>query len=564
MHARGKLNVVLCWHMHQPIYWDCERNEYRLPWTYLHAMKDYVDMAAHLEAIPEAKAVINFTPTLLEQLDDYRIQVECHLADDAPIKDPLLRALATPVLPCGRSERVALIRACMKVNENRLINRYPPFRRLADIVNYFSNSHDFLYLSDQFLVDLLVWYHLTWIGEVVHQTDTRVQALIEKGQDFSLHDRRILLELIGELLASIIPRYRRLAERGQIELSVTPYAHPIAPLLLDIQSTTEAMPDALMPTLQAYPGGKARLQWHITEGIKTFERFFGFKPKGCWPAEGGISTETMRCLSDAGFQWSAGGQTVLHNSLAATESAFDNQWLHKPYHIDNKPLACFFRDDGLSDLIGFHYADWHADDAVSNLVNHLETIAAANERPEDYIVSIILDGENAWEYYPNNAYHFLSGLYTRLSQHTDLALTTFEAYLKRPNLPTGQLSRLVAGSWVYGTFSTWIGDKDKNRAWDMLGDAKKVFDTCVGGDSLTQDQIAAAERQLAICEGSDWFWWFGDYNSAQSVRDFECLYRVQLTHLYRLLKCDPPEYLSHSFTFGGGHPENDGVMIRNT
>ena len=564
MLGRGKLSVVLCWHMHQPIYWDCERNEYRLPWTYLHGIKDYVDMAAHLEAIPGAKAVINFTPTLLEQLDDYRVQVANHLSGDTPINDPLLRALATPVLPCGRSERVALIRACMKVNENRLINRYAPFRRLADIVNYFSNGNDFLYLSDQYLVDLLVWYHLTWMGEMVRRADTRVQQLIEKGQDYSLHDRRVLLEVIGELLSSIIPRYRKLAQQGQVELSVTPYAHPIAPLLLDIQSTTQAMPNAPLPTMSAYPGGQERLQWHIEEGIKTFERFFGFKPVGCWPAEGGISTETLLCLSDAGFRWSAGGQTVLHNSLSATQGEMDNQWLHKPYHIADKPLKCFFRDDGLSDLIGFHYAEWHADDAVANFVNHLETIAAANEHPEDYVVSIILDGENAWEYYPDNAYHFLSGLYGRLAEHPDLSLTTFDAYLQQPNRPVGNLPTLVAGSWVYGTFSTWIGDKDKNRAWDMLGEAKRVFDSTVSGDVLNAKQITAAQRQLAICEGSDWFWWFGDYNSAQSVRDFECLYRVQLTHLYRLLKQSPPEYLSHAFTFGGGHPENDGVMIRNT
>ena len=233
-------------------------------------------------------------------------------------------------------------------------------------------------------------------------------------------------------------------------------------------------------------------------------------------------------------------------------------WLYRPWHTAGARTACFFRDDSLSDLIGFTYATWHADDAVANFVQHLENIADCCQDHPDHVVSIILDGENAWEYYPDNGYYFLSALYRRLSTHPRLALTTFSDYLKhRAPQP---LKSLVAGSWVYGTFSTWIGDPDKNRGWDMLVDAKQAFDEAA--PKLSAAQRAAATRQLAICEGSDWFWWFGDYNPAASVRAFDRLYRAKLKQLYRLLGLDAPAALDQPISAGGGTAEGGGTMRR--
>ncbi|MBT5229772.1 MAG: glycoside hydrolase, partial [Methylococcales bacterium] len=524
-----QMDVVLCWHMHQPNYWDRERNEYRLPWTYLHGIKDYVDMAAHIENCPNAKAVVNFTPTLLEQIDDYSQQVNVHLSHGLPIKDPMLRALTSPVMPCESAERVKLVHACMKANENRMINRFPAYRRLADIVNYFSESeNDFAYLGGQFIVDLLMWYHITWMGEVVRLGDTRIQSLIEKGREFTFSDRKLLVGVVAELLASIIPRYKALAEQGRVELSVTPYAHPIAPILLDVHSTKDAMPDAPLPDMAEYPGGESRMLWHIEEGLRVFKHYFGFEPKGCWPAEGAVSAATAEQLDQVGFAWMASGQTVLHNSLVSGghEDHLPHHWLHQSYQMGGQNIRQFFRDDGLSDLIGFHYADWHADDAVSNMVNHIENIQISCENPERQIVSIVLDGENAWEYYPDNGIHFLSGLYEKLVASDKLNLTTFDEHLAKQETNVGDLTSMVAGSWVYGTFSTWIGDHDKNRGWEMLRDVKLAFDEAASENTLPAERFAEASKQLAVCEGSDWFWWFGDYNSAQSVSDFECLFRI--------------------------------------
>ncbi|MES9847256.1 MAG: glycoside hydrolase, partial [Candidatus Thiodiazotropha sp.] len=223
----------------------------------------------------------------------------------------------------------------------------------------------------------------------------------------------------------------------------------------------------------------------------------------------------------------------------------------------------FFRDDGLSDLIGFTYGEWHSDDAVGDLINHLVNIADACQDNPDAVVSIIMDGENAWEYYPYNGCYFLRAMYERLSQHPRLSLTTFSEVLDRQQQPPPRLSKLVAGSWVYGTFTTWIGDKDKNRAWDLLGDAKKVYDRVLAQNKFSKRKLAELEKQLAICEGSDWFWWFGDYNPGETVSDFEQLFRSQLSYLFDLLGEPKPEYLSQVFAVGSGNPSLGGVMKKN-
>ena len=563
MSDKAKLKVVLCWHMHQPQYQDLMSGQYQLPWTYLHATKDYIDMAAHLRAVPGAKAVVNFAPVLLEQIDDYARQIRAFLHEGVPIRDALLSALANPVLPQEPTARMTLAEACVRANESRLIAPYPQFQLLADMVRWYRRHPEgLMYVSEAFLADLIVWYHLAWMGETTRRQDERVAKLIEKQSGYTLDDRRHLLQIICEQLSSVIGDYRQLAEQGQVELSMTPYAHPIMPLLLDINSAAEAMPNVELPTSGQYPGGEERVRWHIVEGLRTFEHYFGIRPKGCWPSEGSVSAPTLNVLGDHGFTWAASGETVLANSLRSSEGGEvdgTKRWLHRPYAVESSDVACFFRDDGLSDSIGFKYADWHADDAVADFVHHLENIGeACADTRHDCVVSVILDGENAWEYYPNNGYYFLSALYTALADHPHIELTTFSEVLE--SVEARPLAQMTAGSWVFGTFSTWIGDADKNRGWEMLFDAKKTFDRLVAEGRLAGERLERATRQLAVCEGSDWCWWFGDYNPANSVSAFERLYRLHLANLYQLMGEPPPEYLAHTFTHGGGSPATGGVM----
>ena len=543
--------------MHQPDYRDPVSREFRQPWTYLHALKDYAGMAEHLEAHPQARAVVNFAPTLLEQIEDYAARIQSHLADGTAIGDPLLDALAAPLAPQEPMARRRLVQWCLRAHQERVIQRYEHYRHLAEMARQCgSDSFHLSYLSDAFLTDLVVWYHLVWLAEGTRASDPRASVLVAQGRGYSQAQRRELLALLLGEIENVIPRYHALADAGRIELSVTPYAHPILPLLLDFATAREALPEAPLPQAPAYPGGEARARWHIEQGLAVFERCFGRRPRGCWPAEGSVSDAALQLLGEYGFAWAASGETVLHNSLR--EQGEPPQALCRPWRPAQGGPACFFRHDTLSDRIGFQYASWHGDDAAANLAHELAQIARGMEHPERHAVAIIMDGENAWEYFPENGRFFLDALYRNLAAHEALELTTFSTALAGGVRP-GVLEACVAGSWVYGTFSTWIGEADKNRGWDLLVQAKRVFDAAVDA-GLSGASRHAAERQLAVCEGSDWFWWLGDYNPEEAVRDFESLYRAQLRCLYEMLGQVAPAELDKPLSQGKGRPAAGGVM----
>ncbi|KAA1171012.1 glycoside hydrolase [Marinobacter salinexigens] len=558
--------VVLCWHMHQPCYQDLKSGEFRFPWVYLHSIKDYSDMAAHLEAHPEARAVVNFAPILLEQIETYLLQIERWRHGAGPIGDPLLASLVAEQLPePGSPGFLDLMEKCLRANNERIIQRFPPYARLSELAGIYRNKPEMQrYISPSLLTDLLAWYHIGWMGETIRRENLNLQCFQEKGCGFTMEDRIALLDLIFETLTSIGPRYRHLAQKGQIELSVSPYTHAMLPLILDLSSACEAMPDITLPEHQAYPGGTERVHQQLQSAKRIFGRFFGLEPTGCWASEGGLSQKTLDQLERHGFRWTASGDSVIHNSLnqsRATAPGSENAGIHQPYTFGHCGTTVFFRDDGLSDLIGFTYADWHARDAVSDLVQHMENIANHGETSkEPTVISIILDGENAWEHFPENGFHFLDELYRVLEHHPHLRLTTYGSLMEEGGLRPVNLPHLVAGSWIYGTFSTWVGDPDKNRAWDLLCEAKAHYDRAMDNGALSAERKQAAERQLAICEGSDWFWWFGDYNPSQIVRDFEHLYRRHLVNLYDLIGYEAPASVFQQLSQGGGEPARGGAM----
>jgi alpha-amylase/alpha-mannosidase (GH57 family) len=569
--ALPKLYFNLYWHMHQPDYRDTLTGEYVLPWTYLHAIKDYTDMAHHFEANSAARATFNFVPVLLDQLEDYVTQFK-----SKHIKDPLLALLAEQNLHRISSEqRQLIIDSCFKCNHEKMLSPFPPYQSLYNMAKALESNgaEAFSYLSDQYFADLLVWYHLAWTGESIRRNNTFVQSLMLKGQCFSLQERLDFFKLIGELIADLIPRYKKLQKNGQIEISSTPHFHPILPLLLDFKSARDAMPYAPLPHHPQYPGGKARAKAHIKAAKDSHKERFGEYPAGMWPAEGAVSHAALVLLAEHDVRWAATGQGVLANSLYKSFENYEmpekDDYLYRPYRVANetKEIVCFFRDDQLSDKIGFEYSKLYASEAVADFIGSLEGIHQANTSDKSRIVSVILDGENAWEYFPYNAYFFLSELYAALANHPDIEMTTFSDVLESvnsENVPDEitTLPAIAAGSWVYGSFSTWIGSTEKNHGWDLLCEAKKVYDHVMEKGLLEPEEVKSCEQQLAICEGSDWFWWFGDYNSSISVDSFDRLYRRNLSNLYRLLNRPIPEILNHAISIGSGHPAVGGTMRR--
>jgi alpha-amylase/alpha-mannosidase (GH57 family) len=568
------INFVLCWHMHQPWYQQGIDGEYRLPWVYLHAIKDYEDMVSHLEVHPDMHVVVNFAPILLEQLDDYRVQLHNWLNHGTPMNDPMLNMLAGCVeIPDDTAARYRLLQDCQKANAEKMIDPYPAFRRLLEPVQSMLpggkckdvDTRCLHYLNSQYFVDVLVWYHIAWLGHYLKQSKVS-ERLISKAGLFDEQDRRELLGLIYTCIASLIPRYRKLAETGQIELSMTPYCHPIIPLLNDFDNMQCVQPSDPRPLYDCYPGGIERSRWHMQRGIDTFKKYFGMRPEGVWLSEGAISEDAVSLVEEFGFKWTASGEGVWRNSMKLNkhdpEKVHSKRALFHPYVLDEHKVRMYFRDDGLSDLIGFEYSRRNSVDSANDLVNNLVNIADfLGDVAHRHVVSVILDGENAWEYYPHNGFYFLDHLYKTLASHKLINATTFAKLDHEINTHT--LESLCAGSWVYGTFSTWIGERDKNNAWDRLIEAKQAYDAVMAAGNLSKKAREKAALQLAVCEGSDWFWWFGEKNSSESVSDFDQLYRSQLKELYTILKLDIPANLDVPLSIGGGDAENAGTMVRN-
>jgi alpha-amylase/alpha-mannosidase (GH57 family) len=561
--------------MHQPDYRDSVTNEYVLPWTYLHAIKDYSDMAFHLEENSKARVTFNFVPILLEQLQDYTLQFK-----QKKIRDPLLALLVHEDLAgIDQAQCHLIVSSCFKSHHEKMLSPFPHYQRLLhlyQLVESMDVATQFNYLSAQYKADLLVWYHLAWCGESLRRNNKAIQALMSKGALFTIEDRKELFAVIANTISGLIPRYKALMKTKQIEISTTPYYHPILPLLIDFKTTVDAMPYAPLPKYAKYSGGQKRAVAHVDAANLYHENLFGKKPRGMWPAEGGVSNDALSLMAERGVEWAATGQAVLSNSLLKSQLGLlsQDEYLYQPYRITNgkQDILCFFRDDNLSDKIGFEYAKMHTPDAVNDFIKTLERIGQSSDKSSSRtkVVSVILDGENAWEYYPYNGYYFLNELYAALTNHPDIEMTTFSDIVdlyqsseyKSKKISAPLLPQVAAGSWVYGTFSTWIGSKDKNAAWDLLCAAKKVYDNVLSEKDISPEMLVILERQLSICEGSDWFWWFGDYNSSDSVASFDQLYRRNLINLYTLLQQPVPPGLNLAISAGGGNADNAGTMRR--
>ncbi len=547
-------DLALLWHMHQPDYRHPETGQFILPWVLLHAIKDYSDMAAHLERHPEIRCTVNFVPVLLDQIEDYVAQFT-----SGQWRDPLLRIVSTPEphnLPAA--DRDWLLDMAFRCHAPTMIDPYAPFRRLRDTLACV-RAHDgngLNYLSGAYMADLVTWYLLTWTGESLRRHGKVIPELMARGVNFTLADRQALLDELGSTMAGLIPRYRALAARGQIELSCTPEAHPLAPLLIDFNSAREAWPECILPAAPDYPGGNSRVAAHLAAARESHQRRFGQAPAGLWPAEGALSTAFLNQIAAAGFQWTASSHSVLKHS-AGNDAQTTTPW-QAPEGTPGD-ITLFFRNEQLSDLIGFEYANWHGRDAAHHFMGELATIHHQDARN---LIPVFLDGENAWEYYPYNGWHFFNDLYEELENNPDIRTVTLSEAAATHHDRRQRLPHLTAGSWVYGTLSTWIGNPDKNRAWELLCDVKQCADRALDTSRLSETEQKEVLRRLISCESSDWFWWFGDYNSPQSVACFDSLFRENLKALYRLLRLSHPGTLDHPISHGGGSPEGGGTMRR--
>lgn len=546
------IRIVFLWHMHQPFYKDLVTGQYRLPWVRMHGLKDYYGMVKLLDEFPHIHQTFNMVPSLVAQLQDYV---------DGGASDPFLQLASKPADDLNDDERRFALEYLFHANQIHMIGRYPRYQELFRLAG--SGSPEVApglktYRKQDF-TDLQVLSQLAWFDEFfLEQPD--LQALAKKGRDYSLEDQRFVMEKQREILAAVMPAYAAAAQRGGIEVSCSPFYHPILPLLCDTDMGRVSTPGLSLPKHRFQRPEDAREQ--LRRGIEMHERVFGVRPQGVWPSEGSVSDEVMKIGHELGIQWMATDEGVLGRSTGyyfdrGSESVLTPDSAQRLYNIyrfeqNDTRMHLIFRDHSLSDLIGFVYSGMEANAAAQHFIGKIKASAAAViGAGRDAVVPVILDGENAWEYFPGSGREFLRRLYSAIQHDPGLeCVSVAEAISRHDQNHFGRLEKLVPGSWINSNFNVWIGAPEDNRAWDYLHAARELYEHRASRVSPEKRQLAFEE--LMIAEGSDWNWWYGPEHSSANDRDFDELYRKHLSNVYGALGEPPPDYLAQPIA--GGMP----------
>jgi alpha-amylase/alpha-mannosidase (GH57 family) len=554
------LEVAVLWHMHQPDYRDKLKGRAVLPWVRLHAVKDYYPMAALVDEFPTLRVTFNYVPSLLDQLEDY-------LAGRSLDEHLVLSRVAARDL--NKEGQIFLLRNFFMANHGTMIRPFPRYLELLEKRGPSAEPRHLesalrAYQTKDFL-DLQVLFNLSWFGPYFLRSDPLCGELSAKGQGFTEAEKGALLERQREIAAQVVPLLRRLVGEGRIELSTTPYYHPILPLLIDSDCARVAMPDAVLPH-QAFRHPEDALA-QVRKAIAFHERVFGERPQGIWPSEGSVSPAVLQLFQGQGLRWTATDENILFRSLGLplnqefSRSGKREELLYHPYRTETGSTAVFFRDHVLSDLVGFSYSRWDSRDAVGDFAHRLRGISEnAAGRREGRVVSVILDGENAWEYYPDGGLDFIRGLYRRLTEDPGLRSTTFSGYLDRHPVES-KMHEIFSGSWINNNFAIWIGHREDNKAWDLLSEA---LVSAAASKNVPADRLAGAWEELYMAEGSDWCWWYGDDHTSGNDEVFDELYRRHLMNVYHLIGEKVPESLFASIidTSGAGpQPEEVTSLI---
>lgn len=512
------MKLLFLWHLHQPMYKDYASGRYWLPWVYLHTTKDYFEMARIVAAFPRLNVTFNLVPSLLESIADYA---------EGRALDTFLELFLKPPEKMERGEKEFLIENFFHLNLQR-IHSHARYREL------YLKKMEHRPWSDGDVRDLQVLFHLAWMGESVRRQDSEIQRLVKKGRGYTEGDKQQLYDKMVWIFRSTIPLYRSLWDDGRIEISTTPYYHPILPLLCDARIARLSDPEVKLGDVTFHHPEDAREQ--VRQALDACETILGRRPVGVWPAEGAVSDAALAILGECGVSWTASDSGVLERSLPPDVPRSGAHFQPYLYRSRERTLTLFFRDHGLSDLIGFVYSHWREEEAVEDFIGRLRIIEQTHPQA---VVSIILDGENPWEHYRSNGYDFLTALYRRIERESWIETLTFsQAMQKVP--PRGQLTRIHPGSWIGANFNTWIGDPEKNTAWLYLERARRVLDEAARREPR---DLERAQRSLWAAEGSDWFWWFGEPHHSPHDPVFDWLFRTHLRNVYSGVGVDAPSYL---------------------
>jgi alpha-amylase/alpha-mannosidase (GH57 family) len=542
----NRVNLAVLWHMHQPQYRDPETGLYVLPWTRLHATKDYYGMVKLFEEFPSLHATFNMVPSLCMQLEEYAT---------GTFNEPWFALAFKKTENLTRDDKSELLGRAFQVNYERLVSRWPRFVELYEWSRPAGGAQALITFTARDWRDLQVLSQLAWMEEEWFTKDPVVSRLANRGKDFAEKDKEALKAKQLELIALVLPAYREAAARGQIEISTTPFYHPILPLLCDSDIARVANPATPIPRRAFRRPEDAREQ--LRRAKEYHERVFGEKPVGLWPSEGSVSDQALAIAADEGFQWFGTDEGVLGRTLNvgffrdSSGMPANAEKLYQPWRLQmaGTGITGLFRDHHLSDLVGFVYSRMDSKAAAADLHGRLRHIGETVKGLNPLTVCLFLDGENAWEYYPGNGREFLREFYRRISDDQDFrALTASETIAAAGDVPT--TGGIFPASWINANFDVWIGHQEDVTAWDLLWDAREAYAHALEArakgwsDPVTDAGLAEAQESLLAAEGSDWCWWFGPEHSTANDAEFDALFRKHLTGIYLALGQMAPEELA--------------------
>ncbi len=553
------LRVLFLWHMHQPLYLDPFQDQFCMPWVRLHAVKAYTDMVAVLESNPEARVTINLVPSLLYQIEDYL----------AGKSDDFLDVSRKPSSELSPEDKDFILTRFFSCHWPTMVDPYPRYSQLLSLRGRKFDPANLSSVRDKFssqdFLDLQVWFNLTWIG-FSSRSDPFIKGLLKKARLFTEEEKKSLLDFHLSCMEQLVPRHKALWDTGQLEISTSPFYHPILPLLIDTNCARRAMPDAPLPPRFHHPEDA---KMHLIRAREYFNKLFNRAPVGLWPSEGSVSPELIPIIQETGFEWAATDEEVLFRSIDNSDALS----LFHSYKVesDGHSINMIFRHHRLSDLIGFVYQKNDPNEAVQDFISRLmqiQTTCQSMEQPA--IAAVILDGENPWEYYPDGGEAFLTMLYRELAKHPDIEMLTVNEALQE-NPPAKTITRIHTGSWINHDFGIWIGGEEENTAWTWLGRARRDLALAIKEYDIDDETLTKAKDAIMAAEGSDWFWWYGDQFVSDYALEFDRLFRSHLQHMYKILGLHIPEDLNrpirksheviptHEPT-GFIHPEIDGRL----
>lgn len=542
------LYLNLTWHQHQPLYYKNADGIYTRPWVRVHATKDYYDMAAILENYPNVHVTINITPVLMKQLDDFV---------NNGAKDYYWVLTEKPAADLTVEEKTYILTRFFDANWTNMIGRFPRYKELLDLRG--GTDADTIAaavekFTEQDFRDLQLWFNLAWI-DPSFLAEEPLNALVSKGRDFSEEDKTVLFNEVRTIISGVIPEHKKLQDAGQIEVITTPYAHPILPLIYNSKEALVGNPAGEVPNRFSWPNDAIV---HLEKSVQMYTEHFGKAPVGLWPGEGSVSQDIVPLVADAGYQFMQTGEPVLAQSLGigsftrdSKETVLEADELYRPYYVtgsNGKQVAVFFRDGTLSDKVGFTYSQTPGEKAAADLMQRLENIRAQLKEQNatgPHIVSIILDGENAWEYYPNDGKEFLNAMYRMLNESTTIKTITPSEYLKLfPEQKS--LEHLFSAAWFSPNYDTWIGEPEETQAWNYLGKVRDHLAKYDVGKSLkaSPEAIATAQDYMYLAEGSDWFWWYGSDQDSGVDEYFDTGFRALLAKVYESLGEPVPTFVN--------------------